>query len=43
MIMVAVSFQDPQGKNVVIEFRFDSDDFVNQAGWYIDDVVVTVP
>jgi hypothetical protein len=30
------------GKNVVIEFRFDSDDFVNQAGWYIDDVVVTV-
>jgi len=31
------------GKNVVIEFRFDSDDFLNQAGWYIDDVNVTVP
>jgi hypothetical protein len=33
------------GKNVVIEFRLVSDDFQdsNYAGWYIDDVVVTVP
>jgi hypothetical protein len=33
------------GKNVVLEFRFDSDDISEptQAGWYIDDVEVTVP
>ena len=33
------------GKNVVLEFRFDSDDISEptQAGWYIDDVVVTTP
>jgi hypothetical protein len=31
------------GKNVVIEFRFECDDFQNQAGWYIDDIQVTVP
>jgi len=33
------------GKNVVIEFRFLSDDFSDptQAGWYIDDVDLTVP
>jgi len=31
------------GKNVVIEFRFSSDNFNDptQAGWYIDDVLVT--
>ena len=29
---------------IIIEFRFESDDEENQAGWYIDDVVVvTVP
>jgi hypothetical protein len=28
---------------IIIEFRFESDEEVNQAGWYIDDVVVTVP
>jgi len=33
------------GKNVVIEFRFNSDDFSDptQAGWYIDDFEITVP
>ena len=31
------------GKMVKIEFRFTSDDISNFAGWYIDDVVVTVP
>ncbi len=31
------------GRNVKIEFRFTSDDLQNFAGWYIDDVVVTVP
>ena len=33
------------GKVIKIEFRFTSDDFstVSQAGWYIDDVLVTVP
>jgi len=35
------------GKNVRFEFRFNSDDFTEpgseQAGWYIDDVNVTVP
>lgn len=28
---------------IKIEFRLQSDDFSNFAGWYIDDVVVTVP
>ena len=28
---------------IIIEFRFASDGEVNQAGWYIDDVMVTVP
>ena len=33
------------GQNVVIEFRFNSDDFSDrtQGGWYIDDFEVTVP
>ncbi len=33
------------GKNVVLEFRFSSDNISEptQDGWYIDDVVVTVP
>ena len=33
------------GKMIKIEFVFSSDDFngVEQAGWYIDDIVVTVP
>ncbi|NIP94134.1 MAG: hypothetical protein GWO24_12040, partial [Akkermansiaceae bacterium] len=31
------------GKNIVIEFRFQSDDLQNFAGWYIDDLEVTVP
>ncbi len=33
------------GKNIQIEFRFLSDDFpgTNFAGWYLDDVLVTVP
>ena len=31
------------GKMVIIEFEFNSDEFGEQAGWYIDDVCVTVP
>ncbi|NIP97796.1 MAG: hypothetical protein GWO24_31940, partial [Akkermansiaceae bacterium] len=31
------------GKHIKIEFRFQSDDISNFAGWYIDDVGVTVP
>jgi len=31
------------GKTVVIEFRFQSDEIENYAGWYIDDFEVTVP
>jgi bacillopeptidase F len=31
------------GRNVKIEFRFTSDDIENFAGWYVDDVTVTVP
>ena len=31
------------GRNIKIEFRFVSDDIENFAGWYIDDIVVTVP
>jgi bacillopeptidase F len=31
------------GKLIKIEFRFNSDNFGEQAGWYIDDVNVTVP
>ena len=31
------------GKNVKVEFRLQSDDFGNFAGWYLDDVNVTVP
>ena len=30
------------GRNIKIEFRFVSDDIENFAGWYIDNVVVTV-
>lgn len=30
------------GKSVKLEFRFTSDDFQQQAGWYIDDVEVFV-
>ncbi|NIP93958.1 MAG: hypothetical protein GWO24_11100, partial [Akkermansiaceae bacterium] len=30
------------GKSVILEFRFNSDDINNLAGWYIDDVEVTV-
>jgi hypothetical protein len=29
------------GKTIIIEFRFESDDLQNYAGWYIDDVMVT--
>lgn len=28
---------------IVVEFRFEADDIDSYAGWYIDDVVVTVP
>ncbi|NIP98795.1 MAG: hypothetical protein GWO24_37485, partial [Akkermansiaceae bacterium] len=31
------------GRNVKIEFRLQSDDVQNFAGWYIDDVEMTVP
>ena len=31
------------GKVIKIEFRLESDDIQNFAGWYIDDVQVTVP
>ena len=33
------------GKNVIFEFRFFEDGIglLDQAGWYIDNVVVTVP
>ncbi len=31
------------GKMIKIEFRLESDDFMNQAGFYVDDVTVTVP
>lgn len=31
------------GKLIKIEFRFESDDFQDFPGWYIDDVTVTVP
>jgi len=31
------------GKEVKIEFRLDSDDVENEAGWYIDDFDLTVP
>jgi hypothetical protein len=31
------------GQTIKIEFRFESDSIMNFAGWYIDDVVVTVP
>ena len=31
------------GKNVKIEFRFVSDEDFNFAGWYVDDIEVTVP
>ncbi|NIP92359.1 MAG: hypothetical protein GWO24_02330 [Akkermansiaceae bacterium] len=31
------------GKTIKIEFRFTSDDIQNFAGWYIDDIIVTVP
>ena len=31
------------GKTVKLEFRFHSDEIQNLAGWYIDDVEVTVP
>jgi hypothetical protein len=31
------------GETIKLEFRFESDIEVNHAGWYIDDVAVTVP
>ena len=31
------------GQMIKIEFRFESDDISNFAGWYLDDVNVTVP
>ena len=31
------------GKTIKLEFRLQSDDFRNLAGWYLDDVEVTVP
>jgi hypothetical protein len=31
------------GKTIKLEFRFTSDHLQNDAGWYIDDVNVTVP
>lgn len=31
------------GKTIKIEWRFFSDDFSNFAGWYLDDISVTVP
>jgi hypothetical protein len=31
------------GHVVRFEFRMDSDDIANFPGWYIDDVLVTVP
>jgi hypothetical protein len=31
------------GKVIKLEFRFQSDDIQNYAGWYLDDVLVTVP
>ena len=31
------------GKTVKIEFRLDSDDVMNEAGWYLDDFNLTVP
>jgi hypothetical protein len=31
------------GKVIKIEFRFTSDDIQNYAGWYLDDILVTVP
>ena len=34
---------DAIGRAVKLEFRLTSDGLINQAGWYIDDVVVTSP
>jgi len=31
------------GEIIKLEFRFQADNFGNQAGWYIDDVTVTAP
>ncbi len=31
------------GKIIKLEFRFQSDDLQNFAGWYVDDIAVTVP
>jgi hypothetical protein len=31
------------GREIKIEFRFQSDDIANFPGWYIDDVLVTIP
>jgi hypothetical protein len=39
---VVVDLDSFAGKTVVIRFRFGSDDFVKDLGWYIDDVAVTV-
>lgn len=33
---------EAMGKSVRIEFRLETDDFMEQAGWYIDDVQVTL-
>ena len=38
----AAAFAATNGR-IVIEFRFEADDIDSFAGWYIDDVVVTVP
>lgn len=35
----AAAFDEP----ILIEFRFESDELDNFAGWYIDDVVITAP
>ncbi len=31
------------GTTIILEFRFTSDEISNFAGWYLDDVEVTVP
>jgi hypothetical protein len=28
---------------IKLEFRFESDDIQNYAGWYLDDILLTVP
>jgi len=31
------------GKTIKLEFRFFSDEISNFAGWYLDDLLLTVP